>query len=301
MMEDNKVAKSFLSAIIDEQIIELDFSAQERTTQVQKTKKRQDDEEEDDSVLTVCRVDFAAKILTSLGYKTVTIELQKAKLSSDIMRFRRYLGVHYQDKENSYDEDREKARQIYCIFLLDYGMDLPERPVLEVYYRMRDVTTREKFDESNKFVVSLHHRSWIVQIRQLKSHRRNDLEKLLSIFDQDNRTSNQHIMNVSEDDFPEEYSHIIRRLRKAGESEKIKKEMELEDDIIEELRKNERKIEEQGKMIEEQGKVIEEKDKVIEKKDKVIGEKDKALEKQRKEIEEKNKEIEMFKRLYNKK
>jgi hypothetical protein len=87
-------------------------------------------------------------------------------------------------------------------------------------------------------------------------------------------------MNVSEDDFPEEYAHIIRRLCKAGESEKIKKEMELEDDIIEELRKNERKIEEQGKVIEKQGKVI--------------GEKDNALEEQRKEIE-------MWKSLYNKK
>jgi uncharacterized protein (DUF3084 family) len=186
---------------------------------------------------------------------------------------------------------------------------------------MKDVTTEENFNESNEFVKGLHHRSWIVQIRQLKSRRRNDLEKLLSIFDQDNRTSN-HIMNVNEDDFPEEYAHIIRRLRKAGESEKIKKEMELEDDIIEELRKNERKIEEQGKVIEEQGKaieekdivieekdkaleeqgkVIEEKDIVIEEKDKALEEKDKALEEKNKEIEEKNKEIEMLKRLYNKK
>ncbi|MDR3260923.1 MAG: hypothetical protein LBT78_03720, partial [Tannerella sp.] len=62
----------------------------------------------------------------------------------------------------------------------------------------------------------------------------------------------------------------IRRLRKANESEKIKKEMELEDDIVEELRKRERKIEEQEKIIEEQGRALEEKEKVLEEKDKEI-------------------------------
>jgi hypothetical protein len=312
MMEDNRVAKSFLSAIIGERIIELEFSAQEHTVQVDKpkskkskAKKRKDDE---DTVLTVCRVDFSARIAIPSGYKTVTIELQKAKLSSDIMRFRRYLGVHYQNPENSYGKEPEKARQIYCIFLLDYGMDLPERPVLEVNFQVKDVTTGEELSAVNEFIESLHHRSWIVQIRQLKSHRRNDLEKLLSIFDQDNLTADHHILNVDEDSFPEEYRHIIRRLRKANESEKIKKEMELEDDIVEELRKRERKIEEQEKVIEEQDralgekdKALEEKEKVLEERDKVLEEKDRALEEKEKVLNEKDREIETLKRLLNKK
>jgi septal ring factor EnvC (AmiA/AmiB activator) len=236
------------------------------------------------------------------------IELQKAKLASDIMRFRRYLGVQYQDPVNSSDKGQLQARQIYCIFLLDYGSGLPERPVLEVNYRLRDVTTGEDLDTVNKFVEGLHHHSWIVQIRQLKERRRNDLEKLLSIFDQSNRTFDHHLLNVNEEDFPEEYRHIVRRLRKAHESEEMRGQMELEDDILEELRRNERKIaelsdekdkafkaiEEKDKAIREQGKAIEERDKSIEEKAKEIEEKDKAIEKQGKEIEE-------LKRLLNKK
>ena len=39
MLEDNKVAKLFLSAIIGEEIMEFEFSAQERTVEIPATKK----------------------------------------------------------------------------------------------------------------------------------------------------------------------------------------------------------------------------------------------------------------------
>ncbi|MDR0612706.1 MAG: hypothetical protein LBG45_04385, partial [Dysgonamonadaceae bacterium] len=85
-----------------------------------------------------------------------------------------------------------------------------------------------------------------------------DLEKLLSIFDQENRTKNHHILNVNEDDFPERYRSIIRRLRMACESEDIQIEMEMEDDILKELQDKERFIAQQRKDIEEKDKTIEE-------------------------------------------
>jgi hypothetical protein len=125
-----------------------------------------------------------------------------------------------------------------------------------------------------------------VQVRQLKERRRNDLEKLLAIFDQSNRTSDHHILNVNEEDFPREYRHIIRCLRKAHENEEMRGKMDLEDDILEEFRRNERDI----------AKLTEEKDKAVEEKDKAVEEKDKAV----KTIEEKDKEIAELKRLLNK-
>jgi len=105
MLEDNKVAKLFLSAIIGENIEELEFSPQERTVEIPGRTV-------ESSPLTVCRFDFSAKILTEAGFKTVTVELQKAKLQSDLMRFRRYLGVQYQNPDNTCDDRQEKARQI---------------------------------------------------------------------------------------------------------------------------------------------------------------------------------------------
>ncbi|MDR0730008.1 MAG: hypothetical protein LBF19_07815 [Prevotellaceae bacterium] len=256
MMEDNKVAKSLISAIIGEEILELEFLPQERT-------RKQIIEEA--TILTVYRLDFTAKIATPAGYKTVIIEMQKAKLLSDIMRFRRYLGAQYQNAENVYGEAKNKARQIYCIYFLNYGIDLPERPVLAVDYGVKDVTTGEELPANNEFISSLHHRSWIVQINQLKSYRRNDLEKLLSIFDQENRTKDHHILNVKEDEYPEEYRHIIRQLRAAMEDEDKREEMKLEDEVLEELRDKERQIDEKEKTIDRYKQVIDEKDRLIEK------------------------------------
>jgi hypothetical protein len=291
MMEDEKVAKSFLSAIIGEEVIELDFAAQERTIRNSLTPKKGNDE---GKCLTVCRYDFSAKIaLPGGGFKTVLIELQKAKLASDIMRFRRYLGRNYQDANNTYGETRdEKARQIYCIFLLGYDIGIPGRTVIQVDYTAKDVTTNEDLITANEFIQSLHHRSWIVQIEQLKQRRRNDLEKLLSIFDQENMTRNHHILNVNEDDFPEIYRPVIRRLRMACESEDIQIEMEMEDDYLKELQNKERLIEEQGKALEEEKKANKEKDKTIEEKDKTIEEKDKTIEEKDKTIEGKDKALE---------
>ena len=275
MLEDNKVAKIFISAIIGEEIIELDFNPQEYTTEIATASK---------GTLTVCRFDFSAKIRTEAGFKTVIIELQKAKYSSDLMRFRRYLGLSYQNKENSYDENQEKARQIYCIYFLDYGADLPARPVLKVDYKMEDISTGDEFPTTGEFVSGLHHRSWIVQIQQLKQRRRNDLEKLLGIFDQSNITDTNHILNVEEDSFPEEFQQIIRRLRKAAEDPGKRRSMDLEDDIVKELQGLERKIEE--------------KDKAIEEKDKTLAENQKTLAENQKTLAEKDREIAELKRLY---
>jgi hypothetical protein len=256
-----------------------------------------------------------ARIATSGGgYKTVLIELQKAKLASDIMRFRRYLGIHYQNPANTYGKgDHRKARQIYCIFLLGYDIGVSGRPVIQVDSQTTDVATNEEVEIlSNEFIESLHHRSWIVQIDQLKQRRRNDLEKLLSIFDQENRTKNHHILNVDEDDFPEEYRSIIRRLRMAAENEDIQIEMEMEDDYLEELRDKERKIaekekslaekkkiireqkkinREQKKAMKEQGKAMKEQEKALKEQEKALKDKDKALKEQGKAIEELKKQL----------
>ncbi|MDR1116228.1 MAG: hypothetical protein LBL33_08820, partial [Tannerella sp.] len=157
MMEDNRVAKAFLSAIIQEEVVELDFASQEHTIRVPPKKETEKETEGSGINFTVCRFDFSARIATPKGgYKTVLIELQKAKLASDIMRFRRYLGLHYKNPDNAYSEgDDRKARQIYCIFLLGYGIGFPESPVIRVDSAAKDVTTDQPLPGPNEFVDSL--------------------------------------------------------------------------------------------------------------------------------------------------
>jgi hypothetical protein len=301
MMEDNRVARAFLSAIIGEEVQELSFTTGEHTLHLPPDGERKDAPQGESVVnYTVCRFDFSAQIALPDGkHKTVLIELQKAKLASDIMRFRRYLGVHYQNPNNSYDsgDGRRKARQIYCIFLLGHDIGIPDCPVIEVDSRVKDVTTNENLEAPNEFIQSLHHRSWIVQILQLKKRRRTDLEKLLSIFDQENRAKmNHHLLHVNEDDFPESCRPVIRRLRMASENDEMQIRMEMEDDYLEELRDREREVAQKEKVIKAQSKALEQKDKALEQKDKALEQKDKTLEEKDKALEEKDKALEDLRR-----
>jgi phage regulator Rha-like protein len=254
MMEDNKVAQKFVSTIIHEEVVELDFAH---------TSIPYDGANGLTGLtgLTVCHLDFAAKISTPDGYKIVAIELQKAKLPTDIMRFRNYLGQNYQSSDNTYHEKGDeypKARQIYCIFLLNHGIGFPAVPMLEVNQNVIDSATGKVVDGSkNEFIESLHHRSWIIQIPQLKQHRRNDIETLLSIFDQDNLSADHHIKNVNEEDFPEEYRPIIRRLQMAQSTSEVRQQMITEDYYLVVLRNNERKVREQAAELVEKTEALE--------------------------------------------
>jgi hypothetical protein len=252
MMEDSKVAKKFISAIIGEEVLELDFTATERSLNTAK------------EGLTFFRMDFSAKIATDDGgHKLVTIELQKAKLPSDIMRFRTYLGGHYQNDNNVYTrDDKTFARQIYCLYFLNHDVGYPDTTVLKVTPGVIDAVTGENLgyspDDKDEFVKSLTHYTWIVQIPKLKKHRRNNLEMLLSIFDQDNIEDDKHILNVREKDFPEEYRPIIRRLQLASAEKEMQQNMQDEDFFFEPIKENARKLAELEKEVEEKDRLISE-------------------------------------------
>ena len=66
---------------------------------------------------------------------------------------------------------------------------------------------------------------------------------MLSVFDQSNAIdADYHILNVKEEDFPERYRSIIRKLQKAAEDTEVKQKMDMEDDILDELAELERLI-----------------------------------------------------------
>ncbi|TAE51101.1 MAG: hypothetical protein EAZ89_10750 [Bacteroidetes bacterium] len=78
----------------------------------------------------------------------------------------------------------------------------------------------------------------MIQAEHLKGHRRTVLEKFLSIFDQSAQSDTRgHILALSEDDFPEAYRPVIRRLHKALQNPNIEEEMDLEDEVLSEFHK----------------------------------------------------------------
>jgi len=290
MMEDNEVAKLFVSTIIGETIVELDFSPKEYVFKI----------DIDNKIYTVYHLDFLAKIKTPNGFRSVIIEVQKAKLPTDIMRFRRYLGGQYQNESNYFinSKGKQKAMQIYCIFFLGDGLGMKNVPVLEIDHQIKDLATQKEVkDWKNDFINGLHHHSWIVQVPELPKYRRNKLEKLLAIFDQSNCTgSDRHLLSLPEKDIPKEFANIWKRLSKAAQNEDIKNQMAVEDFYIENFKINERIIEAQKKQLIEKDNVIFEKEKALSEKDHVISEKDHVILEKDKALATAFAEIEKLKR-----
>jgi methyl-accepting chemotaxis protein len=98
-------------------------------------------------------------------------------------------------------------------------------------------------------------------------------------------------MNVREEDFPTKFRLIIRRLQRAMAEPEVRKTMDIEDEILEELQEKEREIARGVQIIEENKKTIEEKDLKIEENKKTIEEKDQTIKENKKTIEEKDKLI----------
>jgi hypothetical protein len=95
-----------------------------------------------------------------------------------------------------------------------------------------NATGNELSEENNEFITNLNHRSWIIQVPELKNRRNNDTEVLLSIFDQTNRVKDKRLLlKVREENFPQKYRPIIRRLELAAADESLRKAMLDEDDL----------------------------------------------------------------------
>ena len=255
LMGDMHIAKLILSKILDQEIETLEFKPTEFRKKIGLN-------------LTVFRIDFSAVLLQADGSrKLALIEIQKAKLPTDIMRFRKYLGGHYQDPNNVYPTDDnagEKALPIICIYFLGHPLQYTESPVIKVQRSYIDAATQEELAHKEEFIESLTHDSYIIQIPRLRKKRRNDLEILLSIFDQSQQTSDsRHFLNLNEEAYPEKFRIVIRRLLKAAVEEDVCETMDLEDDILDELESLERAVLKKEKIIEEQGKILVEKDKAL--------------------------------------
>ena len=287
LMDDSKVAKLLLSTIIGEEIIELHFLPQENIAEVDRPDEMADGIQLERPPLTVYKLDFSATIHTLQGDKHIIIEIQKAKYATDLMRFRKYLGEQYQKTHpvTINDEAEEKALPILSIYFLGHTLAHTCAPLIKVQRHYIDVATQSLITQKEDFIETLTHDSFIIQIPYLRSKYQSEAEQLLRIFDQRQQISgNHHLLNINEDDYPETYQPLIRRLFRAVAEPKIRKTMDIEDEVLAELEALDRKVagmretlEAKDQALVEKDQVIMEKNQVIVEKDQVIVEKDQAL------------------------
>ena len=231
LMEDKRVAKLLLSALLRTEVLDLELKPQEYSFG------------EDIKQLTVYRIDFKARIKTKEGKEQVVlIELQKAKFATDIMRFRRYLGKQYANNDNAIEKDGKiKALPIITIYFLGYSLEgLEDIPVVYIGRSYFNHNTGQELPVKSEFVESLTHDSIIVQVEAIKrKDRKTELEKVLSVFE----PGMKHEISIDEKDYPEKYKPIIRKLFQVMQDEKVRETMQIEDEILEELKMKERLVE----------------------------------------------------------
>jgi hypothetical protein len=284
LMEDPSIAKRLISAIIGEEILELEVKPQEQTSPSNKY------------LLTIFRVDFKAIIRTKEGgEKKVLIELQKSKNAFDVMRFRHYIGTNY---SNSDDINGFKAiLPIVPIYFLGFNLSIP-RPILKIGRQYQDVSTGEIINQKDGFIENLSHDCFVVQIPNLPTDTQTKLEKILSIFNQKwvFDKDNKWLLSFNDDNVEDEdVKMILKRLSLAAESEVVKEQIKVEetfdDSMDRALREKEAVIEQKEAVIEQKEAVIEQKEAVIEQKEAVIEQKEAVIEQKEAVIEQKDVEL----------
>jgi len=291
LMEDDRVAKTIIGAITGFDVLELELRPTEYSSEGEQLQN-----------FTVYRLDFAARVKTPDGSRLVLIEIQKAKFPTDIMRFRRYLGEQYANPTNvEFIEEpsgrkRKVADPIFSIYFLGHRLANTDAPIVRVKRSCTDASTGESLNDREEFIESLTHDSVVIQIPELREKRRNKLEALLSVFDQQLKvTPDGHIINIDEVDYPDEFSFVIRRLLQANSEPEIRKKMTIEDEVISELEERERFIAELGEKATEaligKAKAEAERRQVEDEKKQVEDEK-KQVEDEKKQVEDEKKQVE---------
>ena len=250
LLSDNKIAKLLISDLLGVEINSLEFRPQEFATDL------------DNKTLTVYRIDFKAEIVLSNGEKLVVlIEIQKAKFTTDLIRFRKYLSEQYGSKQNTIEQDDKIIPlPIITIYFLGYGLDYNKNiPIIRVKRQYLDNYNGDVLQGKEQFIETLTHDSIIVQIPALKKQRRNDLEKALSVFE----VGKVQEVNINEDDYPDRYKTVVRQLLKAIADDTIRKTMDVEDEILEDLERKERLISRQQQELAEKDEKLAEKDDMI--------------------------------------
>ena len=225
LMEDERIAKTLISALLKKEVVEVDMRRNEYTNGNR-------------DKISMFRIDFAATVVEDDGSEQVIlIELQKTWLNTETLRFRQYLGVQYGNQCNIQVDSKEGyAYPMVAVYLLGHRVGNIDTPVLYVNHKTYDYEGAEVAEGmTDPFVESLTHDSIIVQIPLLKGRVNNRLEKVLSVFDQSKTDSeNKQLLNIDEHSYEDDADmmYVIHRLTAAAADADIRSDMNVEDEYF---------------------------------------------------------------------
>lgn len=228
LMEDERIAKTVLSALLKKEVVSVEMRRHEHPNITRDN-------------ISMFRINFAARVMQDDGStRLVLIELQKTWLSTETLRFRRYLAAQYNAEENMLKESNSEAGPyaipMIAIYLLGHRIGDIDKAVVYVNHKALDYDGKEiENGENDPFINSLTHDSIIVQIPLLHGKINNKLDRVLSVFDQSQRDdSNQHIIRLDINNYEgdSELMHLVHRLGLAAMNASVRQEMDDEDEFF---------------------------------------------------------------------
>ena len=258
LMEDDRIAKTILTALLKKKVIDVKIRRNEYANLTRRES------------ISMFRIDFAATVLDEDNQPhLMLIELQKTWLPTETLRFRRYLALQYNNEENMLKEEHEKyAIPMVAIYLLGHCVGKIEEPVIYVNHHAYNYDGK-KVEEGipDPFVESLQHDSIIVQIPLLHGRVNNRLEKVLCLFDQTNVADNKKVIKVDDKQFEgdNDMEYIVRRLQSAAADPDMRYQMNAEDEFFKELEARDSLIMEKDGQLKEKDGQLKEKDEMLRK------------------------------------
>ena len=258
LMEDDRIAKTILAALLKKKVIDVKIRRNEYANLTRRES------------ISMFRIDFAATVLDGDNKPhLMLVELQKTWLPTETLRFRRYLALQYNNEENMLKEEHEKyAIPMVAIYLLGHCVGKIEEPVIYVNHHAYNYDGK-KVEEGipDPFVESLQHDSIIVQIPLLHGRVNNRLEKVLCLFDQTNVADNKKVIKVDDKQFEgdNDMEYIVRRLQSAAADPDMRYQMNAEDEFFKELEARDSLIMEKDGQLKEKDGQLKEKDEMLRK------------------------------------
>ena len=196
LMEDERIARTVLSALLKKEVVEVQIRRNEYTNGYRDN-------------ISMFRIDFGARIREKDGsLRLILIELQKTWLETETLRFRQYLGAQYANPENMVHEEERPpyGLPMVAVYILGHKVGNINVPVLYVNHKSYDYDGHEVTEGlPDPFVDSLIHDSIIVQIPLLHGQINNRLEKVLSVFDQTNKEKdNRQMVELDEANYQDD-------------------------------------------------------------------------------------------------
>ena len=258
LMEDDRIAKTILTALLKKKVIDVKIRRNEYANLTRRES------------ISMFRIDFAATVLDEDNQPhLMLIELQKTWLPTETLRFRRYLALQYNNEENMLKEEHEKyAIPMVAIYLLGHRVGKIEEPVIYVNHHAYNYDGKKvEAGIPDPFVESLQHDSIIVQIPLLHGRVNNRLEKVLCLFDQTNVADNKKVIKVDDKQFEgdNDMEYIVRRLQSAAADPDMRYQMNAEDEFFKELEARDSLIMEKDGQLKEKDGQLKEKDEMLRK------------------------------------